>query len=263
MNFNRIEELPSSGKGIYIIRNKINNKFYIGSTTENFRRRALHHRCCLRGDYHTNQHLQNAWNKYGEENFEFLIKKIVDNLDKIISTEQALLDQYNKIDWSNIYNINKKADKVEFTKEVLSKKSQAMKEKWKDPEFRKKQKENRKDPWNKGKANCYSKETLSKMSKSAKNRKNNNIVEQKRIQAIKNKTSNVEMKRVTGELIGVYDSAEQITKLSKEDEFDLDESELRYISGQRSSSELQAQSIRSVCNGNKNSYKGFIFKYVN
>ena len=59
--------------GIYAIQNKINGKTYIGKTQTNFGDRWDCHRSQLRGGYHDNRHLQNAWNKYGEENFRFLI----------------------------------------------------------------------------------------------------------------------------------------------------------------------------------------------
>lgn len=39
----------------------------------NFGDRWDSHRACLRGGYHGNTYLQRSWNKYGEENFEFVI----------------------------------------------------------------------------------------------------------------------------------------------------------------------------------------------
>ena len=59
--------------GIYGIRNKINDHIYIGKTGMNFGDRWDSHRALLRGNKHFNQYLQRAWNKYGEENFDFLI----------------------------------------------------------------------------------------------------------------------------------------------------------------------------------------------
>lgn len=58
--------------GIYKIRNKTNNKIYTGQAVDIYDRWAEHIRA-LRGQYHTNNHLQRAWNKYGEDNFEFSI----------------------------------------------------------------------------------------------------------------------------------------------------------------------------------------------
>lgn len=59
--------------GIYCIRNQINNKIYIGSTKRSFGERKDKHSTLLRKNKHHNEHLQNAWNYYGEENFSFEI----------------------------------------------------------------------------------------------------------------------------------------------------------------------------------------------
>lgn len=57
---------------VYRILNKVNGKFYIGSTKGELRRRKSAHLAKLRHNKHYNSYLQNAWNKYGEENFEFI-----------------------------------------------------------------------------------------------------------------------------------------------------------------------------------------------
>lgn len=58
--------------GIYMIKNKINNKFYIGQSIDIEERWKQHIRE-FKGNYHNNIYLQNAWNKYGQDNFEFSI----------------------------------------------------------------------------------------------------------------------------------------------------------------------------------------------
>lgn len=58
---------------VYKIENKINGKLYIGSTCKSFNKRRGEHLCSLIKNYHFNKHLQSAWNKYGENNFEFII----------------------------------------------------------------------------------------------------------------------------------------------------------------------------------------------
>lgn len=57
--------------GIYIIYNNINGKYYIGSTTQSFKKRFYTHKLNLNRGTHHSIKLQNAWNKYGEENFSF------------------------------------------------------------------------------------------------------------------------------------------------------------------------------------------------
>lgn len=62
--------------GIYKITNKINGKFYIGSSN-NLRKRLQDHKRELRAGKHTNKHLQASWNKYGEDSFDFEVLEIV------------------------------------------------------------------------------------------------------------------------------------------------------------------------------------------
>jgi len=69
-------------QAIYKILNKNNNKFYIGSTN-NIKKRWNNHRCNLRNNRHENNYLQQAWNKYGEESFEFLILEEVNDENRI------------------------------------------------------------------------------------------------------------------------------------------------------------------------------------
>lgn len=71
--------------GIYLITNTINNKKYVGQSWD-IVQRWINHKSSLRGGYHGNVHLQNSWNKYGEENFTFSILsqcKTQDELDEL------------------------------------------------------------------------------------------------------------------------------------------------------------------------------------
>src|SRR5271157_1779924 len=58
--------------GIYIIVNKINGHFYLGSCKD-FNKRKRDHFNNLKYLKHQNQYLQNAYNLYGYNNFEFII----------------------------------------------------------------------------------------------------------------------------------------------------------------------------------------------
>lgn len=88
---------------IYRIRNVINSKVYIGSTN-NVKKRFDTHICNLRNKTHHNKHLQNAWNKYGEDKFEFeIIEECEDSIK--FQKEQKYIDKY-KYYWNNCYNIS-------------------------------------------------------------------------------------------------------------------------------------------------------------
>jgi group I intron endonuclease len=69
-------------QAIYQIRNIINNKIYIGSTN-NVRKRWNNHRSKLNNNIHENQYLQQAWSKYGENNFQFSIIEEVQDFNRI------------------------------------------------------------------------------------------------------------------------------------------------------------------------------------
>ena len=77
--------------GIYKIVNKLNNKYYLGSSKD-FHVRKLKHFNELRKGKHHNIYLQRAFNKYGEENFEFVI---VEECENTFEREQELLNELN------------------------------------------------------------------------------------------------------------------------------------------------------------------------
>ena len=85
--------------GIYEIRNKINNKRYIGQSLH-VKTRISKHISLLKKGEHQNKHLQNSWNKYGKENFHFSVLEYcsVDMLDEkedyYIAQYQSNNDQY-------------------------------------------------------------------------------------------------------------------------------------------------------------------------
>ncbi len=56
---------------IYSINNLVNNKSYIGKC-EDIDKRFHEHIRKLKNNNHQNNHLQYAWNKYGEDNFDFI-----------------------------------------------------------------------------------------------------------------------------------------------------------------------------------------------
>lgn len=88
--------------GIYKITNKQNRKFYIGSSI-NIESRWYCHKSYLRRNVHSNPHLQNAWNKYGEDSFIFSILVEADE-DSLLDKEQELIDETKCCDKNIGYN---------------------------------------------------------------------------------------------------------------------------------------------------------------
>lgn len=76
--------------GIYQILNLVNGHRYIGSAM-NLKRRKIEHWKSLRRNAHHNGYLQNAWNKYGEDAFEFVVIG-TSPPEHLIRMEQRLLD---------------------------------------------------------------------------------------------------------------------------------------------------------------------------
>ena len=70
---------------IYCIRNKINNKKYIGQTSWNINKRLNKHKGQLINNKHYSKNLQEDFNKYGIDNFEFII------LDEFTFSNKELL----------------------------------------------------------------------------------------------------------------------------------------------------------------------------
>lgn len=58
--------------GIYAIKNLKNGKYYIGQS-KHVKRRWTEHKSELNNNRHINNHLQSSWNKYGYDNFEFIL----------------------------------------------------------------------------------------------------------------------------------------------------------------------------------------------
>lgn len=92
--------------GIYKIRNKTNGKFYIGSSCDIWGR-FYNHRSQLNRNIHDNQYLQNAWNKYGESEFEFVVMKKCQPKDLITEEQKELDIHYGKL---HCYNLSPSAD---------------------------------------------------------------------------------------------------------------------------------------------------------
>lgn len=99
--------------GIYSIKNKFNNRIYIGSA-KCFKNRWKVHLKDLQNNKHSNYYLQNDYNKTIADNkleitecpFEFNILEYVDDLNLLLTREQYYLDLFFD-EKNNCYNICK------------------------------------------------------------------------------------------------------------------------------------------------------------
>lgn len=79
-------------RGIYRIFNHSTLECYIGSSND-IEYRFILHLDDLRKDKHVNRHLQNSFNKHGEQSFSLEIVEIVPETTDLLSREQYYLPQ--------------------------------------------------------------------------------------------------------------------------------------------------------------------------
>lgn len=85
--------------GIYSIVNLINNHCYIGSSID-IDKRITRHKHNLKNNKHHSKYLQRAWNKYGEENFKFII------LAKTSISKRLAIEDYFIVTECPKYNVS-------------------------------------------------------------------------------------------------------------------------------------------------------------
>ena len=90
--------------GLYKIVNKATGHCYVGQS-QRCKKRIKEHFRLLRKNKHTNGHLQNAYNKYGEENFYGAIEVEVPDLSELDDLENAFLTGDAWFDEKTVYNI--------------------------------------------------------------------------------------------------------------------------------------------------------------
>ena len=160
--------------GIYRVVNLINGKVCVGSTSQRFKTRWSEYRCRLNKNIQGNPHLQSAWNKYGEANFEL---RVIENCPKrmLLEREDYYMDFYHSRDRRYGYNMQS-ATGCEYGKKRINRRN--INKKNASGMLGKKHTEEAKKkiglasigriPWNKGKH--LSKKTRLKISRANKGR---------------------------------------------------------------------------------------------
>ncbi len=89
---------------LYVIRNRINNKKYIGITTRGYKRRFNNHKRVAKGG--NLRPLYAAIRKYGSKNFEVELLKTVESWEVLCELEKKYIQRYNTfIDNRKGYNL--------------------------------------------------------------------------------------------------------------------------------------------------------------
>jgi group I intron endonuclease len=151
--------------GIYCIENTVNNKKYVGSSINVYKRRNRHF-SELKMVKHKNIKLQRSYNKHGKDNFIFYVLELVEDKNELIKKEQFYIDTIKPE-----YNINLIANsslgviRSEETKEKIRQANLGLEH----PEWRNKIKSEAQggdNHWTKNKG--FSEKSKSKMSESQK-----------------------------------------------------------------------------------------------
>lgn len=94
--------------GIYMIKNTINEKIYIGMTRSSFTQRLKEHNNLLKTNKHHNIHLQNSFNKYSVNSFEFIVLEVIskfeNNLKYFLEREDYFMHHNDALS-ENGYNL--------------------------------------------------------------------------------------------------------------------------------------------------------------
>lgn len=231
--------------GVYLILNIINNKKYIGSTTRSFKLRWGDHIKQLKGNYHTNKHLQSSWNKYGAKNFKFLIVEILEDKSLCINREQYWLDFHKCANKKYGYNICPTAGNclgVIHTEEMRLKISKLHKGKPKSEEFKMKMRVKK------------SEEHRLKLTEINRIHNNDPIIRKKISDALKGKIRTQDTKDKLAKSKEKYKY--KITTPSKEE---LIITNLRKFCREHN---LDQSTMRRVCSGRCSHHKGYIVKII-
>ena len=94
--------------GIYMIKNSINGKVYIGQSAD-IKKRWIKHKTALNSNKHVNRHLQGAWNKYGANAFDFyIVEECLES--ELNSKEKYYIKFYDS--YKTGYNLNLGGDGI-------------------------------------------------------------------------------------------------------------------------------------------------------
>lgn len=110
--------------GIYCIENLLNHKKYVGQAISIYDRWSKH-KSSLKNNKHENGHLQNAWNKYGEENFNFYVLEEC-SAELLDEREIFYINSLNLLDDSYGYNDKEGGQSGKVSEEANERRKQSL-----------------------------------------------------------------------------------------------------------------------------------------
>ena len=139
--------------GIYKITNLESGKVYVGSSLDIYTRFTKHKSDLIRNK-HKNIYLQNAWNKYGSQNFIFEIIELVSPVDQLLIRESYWIKHIKCLNRIFGYNLSdiESTGIIKLSKETRQKMSKSKTGKIHTKESKKKMRLAKlgNTPWNKG-----------------------------------------------------------------------------------------------------------------
>lgn len=209
--------------GIYVIRNLINNKVYVGKSKNIYIRLKQHKTLLNTKNCNENYHLINSWHKYGKENFDYYVIEYLEFNEEILKERELYwMESLNSCDRKNGYNLRKDTTThCEVLQETRERCRKAQIKRYKNPEERLKSSIASKKFW---KENPEIIKIIAEKCKIAN-----------RLYRIGKYTKD------TDELIEIYEFKDCIVKQNPN---------------------YYTQAIMGCCQGTKKSYKGFNWHYV-
>ena len=222
------EKSDKKKSGIYVIKNKINNKIYVGKAIDIYRRIKDHVTALNTKNKNENPYLINSWHKYGRENFTYYVIEYIDELNrfdldiKLKERELYWMNELNSLDKNKGYNLRLDSESGLIV-------SDETKEKMKESQLKRYKNE---------KERILQSETMIKLHK-----EHPELYEEskKKLAYANRKYRIAKCDKNTGEIIKIYEIIKEIS----------DENPEYYL-----------QAIKGCCQGTKNSYKGFRWHYT-
>lgn len=92
--------------GIYLIKNLINNKVYIGKSINIYERIRQHINLLNKKSLDENRYLINTWFKYGRDNFQYIVLEYLDKDESLLKERELYwINYYNSTNRNKGYNL--------------------------------------------------------------------------------------------------------------------------------------------------------------